>query len=79
MTPKNKAEQMLKQYSSQTYQIQPYAGANYETEEIGYEAGKKCALAAAYEVLTLIALQKGFYDEPAAKYWAEVKEQLNAL
>lgn len=45
MTPEEaKFKNLVEIFSKQTYKYQPYAGANYLTEEIGYEAGKKCAL-----------------------------------
>lgn len=77
MEPKIKAKELLEKMSSQTYSYQPYAGAHYNVEEIGWEAGKKCAL------LFVDAMIEEWGDEivGAAKqnYWKEVKIELEAL
>ena len=44
MNAKEKAQELLDKMSCQTYSFQEYAGAHYSTEEIGWEAGKKCAI-----------------------------------
>lgn len=73
MTAKQKAEEMFNEMSKQTYRYQPYAGANWVTDEIGQEAGKKCALIMVREILnTLFQLHQ-------IDYWKEVKVELEAL
>ena len=41
---KDKAKTLIEKFSTQTYNYQPYAGANWIEEEIGDECGKKCAI-----------------------------------
>ena len=80
MTAKEKAEELLDIMSKQTYKIQPYAGANYETEEIGYEGGKKCALIAVDEIINalkiadIISMSSWYINE-----WQEVKQEIEKL
>lgn len=71
MTPKAKAKELLDKMSVQTYSYQPYAGAHYNIEEIGYEAGKKCALIAVDEILDLCTIK--------LDYWQNVKQEINLL
>ena len=71
MTPKEKAKELLDEMSSQTYSYQPYAGAHYVIEEIGWEAGKKCALIAVGEIID----KDGYNND----YWQEVKQELEKL
>ncbi len=71
-TPKQKAEELVDKMSSQTYSYQPYAGAHYNEEEVGWEAGKKCALIAVDEILEECRLEKDWY-------WQEVKTEINNL
>jgi hypothetical protein len=73
MTPKEKAIELLDKMSSQTYSYQPYAGAHYLVEEIGWEAGKKCALIAIDEIYSNCA------DSSKNDYWIEVKNELDNL
>ena len=75
LTPKEKAKELLDKMSSQTYKYQPYAGANYITEEVGWEAGKKCASIAVDEIIKikLLWFQK---DTEYLDFWKEVKEEL---
>lgn len=73
MTPKERAEHLLNIMSKQTYQYQPYAGARYLTEEIGYEAGKQCALIALDEIY------RNNTDIKKNDYWCDVKEELEKL
>ncbi len=75
MTPKEKAEDLVDKMSSQTYSYQPYAGAHYNEEEVGWEAGKKCALIAVDEILKLgkkIPLE-------TLEYYVEVKSEIEKL
>jgi hypothetical protein len=78
ITPKEKAEELLNTMSKQTFKIQPYAGARYEIEEVGYEAGKKCALKAVDEIL-IIMNEEYFSESEKIKYWQEVKQEIEAL
>jgi hypothetical protein len=50
-TAKEKAIELVDEMSSQTYEYQEYAGARYTTCEVGYQAGKKCALIAVDETI----------------------------
>ena len=80
MTAEEKAQELLDKMSSQTYSYQPYAGANYNIEEIGDEAGKKCALIAVDEILEVIIFNK--YDDKyweEEEYWQEVKREIELL
>ena len=76
MTPKEKAKELLDEMSIQTYSYQPYAGAHYNIEEIGYEAGKKCALIAVDEIINYLEVD-GFSTQ--IKYWLEVKQEIEKL
>jgi hypothetical protein len=72
MTPKEKAESLLELMSNQTYEYQPYAGATCLEAEVGYEAGKKCALIAVDEILEqCVQLKVG--------YWEQVREEIENL
>lgn len=83
MTAEEKAQELLDKMSSQTYSYQPYAGANYNIEEIGYEAGKKCALIAVNEILNLDFNIKFDATErcvmPVINFWEEVKQEIEKL
>ena len=76
MTPKEKAIELLDKMSIQTYSYQPYAGAHYNIEEIGYEAGKKCALIAVDEIINYLEVD-GFSTQ--IKYWLEVKQEIELI
>lgn len=78
METKEKAKSLLEQMSAQTYEYQPYAGAHYHTEEIGYEAGKKCALIMVKGIITELNKlpSKAFSD---LQYWSEVEYELSLL
>jgi len=80
MTPKERAESLLERMSKQTYKYQPYAGARYLEEEVGYEAGKKCALLAVDVILNEVGA-KDWEEDTATKtnYWQDVETALNAL
>jgi hypothetical protein len=73
MTPKEKAKELLDKMSIQTYRYQPYAGANYSIDEIGYEAGKKCALICVDEIFS------NNTNESKNDYWIEVKQEIEQL
>ena len=75
MTPKEKAQELFDKMQSQTYSYQPYAGAHYSVEEIGWEAGKKCALITVNEI---IEAGKDV-DKFADSYWIEVKKEIEQL
>ena len=80
MTAKDKAKELLDKMSSQTYSYQPYAGAHYNIEEIGDEAGKKCALIAVDEIIKqLVPIEKAPNNKSAFQYWEEVKQELELL
>ena len=76
MTPKEKALSLLDKMEKQTYSYQEYAGAHPSIAEIGYEAGKKCALITVDEILEsfMINLNPDKYE-----YWEAVKQELEKL
>lgn len=74
MNTKLKAKELLDKMSSQTYSYQPYAGAHYSTEEIGREAGKKCALIYVEEILKEWMNEDG--RNAKQNFWKEVKVEL---
>jgi len=67
ISPKEKAEEIVDRFSEQTYKYQPYAGATYVTQEVGYEAGIKCAIVSVNE--TISALEN--YDHHTEQYLKE--------
>jgi hypothetical protein len=72
MKPEEKAIELFNKMSIQTYSYQPYAGAHYNIDEIGWEAGKKCALIAVDEILKT-------QRPDSNNYWQEVKEEIEKL
>ena len=76
MTPKEKALSLLDKMEKQTYSYQEYAGANSSIAEIGYEAGKKCALITVDEILESFMIR---LTPDQLKYWEEVKQELEKL
>ena len=76
MTPKEKALSLLDKMEKQTYSYQEYAGANSSIAEIGYEAGKKCALITVDEILESFIIR---LTPDQLKYWEEVKQELEKL
>ena len=74
MTAKEKAKELFDKMSGQTYSYQQYAGAHYSTDEIGWEAGKKCALIAVKEIMKVIPLS----DNPDS-YWKQVESEIELL
>jgi hypothetical protein len=91
MTPKEKAKSLVEEMSKQTYSYQPYAGANYNEDEIGWEAGKKCALISINETIETILdihyrtyvsiyLQEEYMNiDEAVEYYREVIEEIKKL
>lgn len=77
MEAKLKAKELLDKMSSQTYSYQPYAGAHYNVEEIGWEAGKKCALLFVDAMIEEWGKESG--RTAKQNYWKEVKIELEAL
>lgn len=78
--PKEKAKELVDKMSKQTYSYQPYAGAHYKEDEIGWEAGKKCALIALegrMEELCILPYGMEYLDRLA--YLEEIKEEINKL
>jgi hypothetical protein len=77
MTPKERAESLLDIMSKQTYKYQSYAGATYIEDEVGYEAGKKCALIAVDLILNELGA-KDWEKDTATKtnYWQDVETEL---
>ena len=73
MTPAEKAIELLDKMSSRTYKYQEYAGARYTTCEVGYEAGKQCALVALNEIFS------NNTNQSKHDYWCRVKEELDKL
>lgn len=76
MEPKEKALSLLDKMEKQTYSYQEYAGANSSIAEIGYEAGKKCALITVNEILESFIIR---LTPDQLKYWEEVKQELEKL
>ena len=76
MTAKEKALSLLDKMEKQTYSYQEYAGANSSIAEIGYEAGKKCALITVNEILESFIIR---LTPDQLKYWEEVKQELEKL
>ena len=80
MTPKEKAKELIDKMSSQTYSHQLYAGAYYNVDEIGWEAGKKCAIIAVDEIMSLMIKFHNRHIEDNSNeiyFWEEVKNELN--
>jgi hypothetical protein len=73
MTPAEKAIELLDKMSSRTYQYQEYAGARYTTCEVGYEAGKQCAL------IAIKIFESSLTENDIKDYWSRVKEELDKL
>ena len=78
MTPKEKAKELLELMECQTYSYQEYAGAHESTAEIGYEAGKKCALIAIEQIISMQE-QVNIRFDFNVNYWQEVKTELERL
>lgn len=76
MIPKEKALSLLEKMEKQTYSYQEYAGANSSISEIGYEAGKKCALITVNEILESFIIR---LTPDQLKYWEAVKKELEKL
>ena len=81
MTAKEKAKELVDIMSSQTYQYQPYAGARYNKEEIGFEAGKKCALIVVNNIIASNPHSNPFNTEvhSTMPYWNLVKEEIENI
>ena len=81
MTPREKAEELVNKFSSQTYEYQEYAGAYYSYDEIGDEAGKKCALICVDEIQEHAQMIETSYEGYANAYqfFKEVKKELEKL
>ena len=80
MEAKEKAKELLNKMSNQTYKYQPYAGANYLEEEIGYEAGKKCALICIDERIEEAEWWSRRYKaDNVIKYLKEIKTEIEKL
>ena len=77
MTPKEKALSLLDKMEIQTYSYQEYAGAHPSIAEIGYEAGKKCALILVNEMIEFSTNKCCEFQN--RKYWEEVKQELEKL
>ena len=78
MNPKEKALSLLDKMEKQTYSYQEYAGAHPSIAEIGYEAGKKCALITVDEIISMQE-QVNIRFDFNIKYWEEVKQELEKL
>ena len=76
MKTKEKALSLLDKMEKQTYSYQEYAGANESIAEIGYEAGKKCALITVNEILESFIIR---LTPNQLKYWETVKQELEKL
>jgi len=76
MTPKEKAEELTTKAAVYT-DINNNKG--WVDHDLWNNRNKMIAFVVADEILTLLAIQIGFYDEAAVKYWTEVKAEINAL
>ena len=74
MKAQEKAKQLFDIMSSQTYSYQPYAGAHYNVEEIGCEAGKKCSLIAVNQIIEALDNESNSFN-----YWIEVSKEIELL
>ena len=74
MTPKEKAEQLISNFSPYVY---CYIGSGMLTNTFDNEAikmnAKQCALIAVDEILL------GYMGNPKVKYWTEVKQEIEKL
>ena len=74
MTPKEKAEQLISNFSPYVY---CYMGSGMLTNTFDNEAikmnAKQCALIAVDEILL------GYMGNPKVKYWQEVKQEIEKL
>jgi hypothetical protein len=66
MTPKEKAEELFKQYYS-------YLKANLMNDEEAWEDAKQCALIAVDEVL------ENSHTNVFTKYWQQVKQEIDGI
>ena len=67
MTPKEKAEELVKKYHKDVL----------NTNYFGHKKAKQCALIAVEEIIE--AIQMGYCEDPALKYWQEVKQEIEKL
>ena len=72
MTPKEKAKEL-------TDEIYNEIISQYQESEESYNEAKRCSLIFINNQLEFLALQKGFYDEEAVKYFEEVKHEVTKL
>lgn len=80
MNAKEKAQELLNKMSCQTYSFQEYAGAHYLTEEVGWEAGKKCALIAVQmSIEELDNYNRAGTMQSRIKFLQEVQQELENL
>jgi hypothetical protein len=83
MTPQEiKARELVDEMSIQNYRYQPYAGANYLIEEIGFEAGKKCAKISVNEIIASIPTQTSTGElerVDAIMFWINVGQEIDKL
>lgn len=80
MNAKEKAQELLDKMSCQTYSFQEYAGAHYSTDEIGWEAGKKCALIAVQmSIEELDDYNRAGTMQSRINFWQEVKQEIEKL
>jgi hypothetical protein len=81
MNAKEKAKELLDKMSCQTYSFQEYAGAHYSTDEIGWEAGKKCAIIFIDGILDLFISEFKWDKKHNGNihFWQEVKQEIEKL
>jgi hypothetical protein len=79
MTYKEKAKEIFEAMSSQTYSYQPYAGAHYSTEEIGWEAGKKCSIIAVDQIIEQIRKSGEYSMKSQIEWWEKVKIEVQSF
>ena len=71
MTPKQKAKQLIKKFTSSTMRLV----ADYEWVE-DIDSAKQCALITVYEILDAIDWHKFETPNKQLEYWSEVQQEL---
>jgi hypothetical protein len=72
MTPKEKAEELFKQYYS-------YLKANLMNDREAIEDAKVCALIAVDEILKELNKNVWIFNEFRSKYWEKVKQEIDGI
>jgi hypothetical protein len=72
MTPKEKAEELFKQYYS-------YLKANLMNDEEAWEDAKQCALILVDEILKELLNDELFYFKTKVHFWQQVKQEIDGI